>query len=280
MRQLLFAVAILGAGVAIGWMAAPPRRAAASEAEPTAQIAVVAPGAELDRLRAERGRLEAENDELAAQVTSLLDQQAQWLESVENAAPAENVALAPPAAETPPRGPWGDDEASRARREEFMLRNQERMQQFQDSLATQLTDPASIEAFNVLMEWQQYQRDLRGQLRDAQTDEERDAIQAKMDEARDTARGMVEQQQNAVLRGLAAANGIAGDKEQEAFVASMKQTLNNPFFSLEGLLIGGGPPGRGFSGGGGFPRGSGGGGRGRPSGQFRSGSTNGSRLPS
>ncbi len=260
---------MLGAGLAIGWLAGPARRGASEPESASASTTIVAPSAEIERLRTERDRLEAENDDLVAQLTSLLDQQAQWVESAvipEEPAP-QQAALAPQDPGERRRGPDWDSEEMRARREEFMRENAERMREFEERLAAQLTDPAAIERFNALMEWREYQQELAGEYRRAQTDAERESIRAKMDEVRQTSRQMVRDQQDKMLRDLAAANGISDPAKQAAFVSGMKQALDNPFFTMEGMFTGGGGPGRG-----GFP----GGGRrgGRPSGEFRSESQN------
>jgi hypothetical protein len=159
----------------------------------------------------------------------------------------------------------------RARREEFMHENARRMQEFEDRIAAQITDPAAIEAYNALMELRDYQNELRDQLRDAQTDAEREALRTKLDEARGDARQMVKDQQDAMLRSIAKANGITDPKKQTAFVSAMRETLGNPFFEMDQMLTGGSGPGRG-----GFPSGGGSrrGGGGRPPGQFQSGEQN------
>ncbi len=279
MRGIIFGIVLLSAGAAIGWIAAPVSRAPAPTAqEPVKSIEIVTGDADIARLDAERDRLEAENEELVGQVTQLLEQQAQWLEAAGIQGPSDaNAAIAPePGRDRERRGDDRDSPEARARREEFMRENARRMQEFEDRIAAQITDPAGIERYNALMELRDYQEQLRDEFRDAQTDEERDAVRGKMEDARRSGRQMVNEQQDTLLRGIASANGISDPQKQAAFVSAMRETLESPFFELEGMLVGGGGPGRG-----GFPFGGGGGGRrgggtdgGRPPGQFQSGERN------
>jgi hypothetical protein len=272
MRSVIAGAILLGVGAANGWAAAPPRRAAPiAPGEPARQVEIVAPIGEIDRLRAQLDRLEAENDDLVAQVTQLLDEQTPWMAAAGLAGEpaAESAALATGPAEDRPRRwpPDWDSEEMQARREEFVREYAQRMQEFEDRIAAQITDPAGIERYNALMGLRDYQNELRDQLRNAKSDEEREAIRARMDEARRSGQQMVNDQQDAMLRAMAGANGITDPAAQSEFVSSMRQTLENPFFSMEGMLAGGGPPGRGFPSGGGR-RG------GRPSGRFQAGAQN------
>lgn len=268
-RLAIFAVAFLGAGVAIGWIAAPSPHSATPEVEIGAAVPVTAPSVELEALKADRDRLEAENEDLVGQITLLLDQQAQWPDAASRSETTDQtVGLSQPQPTQDRERSRSDDnsEDEQQRREAYARENARRMQEFEDWIASQITDPKGIERYNDLMQWREYQDELRQQYRDADTDAERDAIRAKLDEGRRSARQLVEDQQDTILRGIASANGVTDTAKQTEFVAAMRQAMESPFFELESMLSGGGPS-RGFPFGGGR-------GGGRPPGQFQSGDGN------
>jgi hypothetical protein len=96
-------------------------------------------------------------------------------------------------------------------------------------------------------------------MRDAQTDEERDAIRDEMRTLGESTRQLVQEQQDFLMRDSLRQSGITDPKAQDAAMQSLRQTMEGPFFRGPLAWGAGGPGGPG---GGGFFGGGRGGGRG------------------
>jgi hypothetical protein len=138
---------------------------------------------------------------------------------------------------------WRQERAQRA--QEF----RERMQEFFDTQIQQAPDKPTQERLAAIREYSEYTMDLFRQMREAQTDEERDAIREELSTAGETARSLVREQQDYVLRQSLVSSGVTDRKSQDALISSMRQTMdNNPFFRMGGFggwggRGGDGPPG-------------------------------------
>lgn len=138
---------------------------------------------------------------------------------------------------------WRQERAQRA--QEF----RERMQEFFDNQIRQAPDKATQERLAAIREYSEYTMDLFRQMREAQTDEERDAIREELSSAGETARSLIREQQDYVLRQSLAASGVTDSKSQDALLSAVRQTMdNNPFFRMGGFggwggRGGDGPPG-------------------------------------
>lgn len=265
MRLAIVLTLVFGGGIAFGWFVAPTSSAPAT-VEPGARNR-----AEVERLSAQVAELQADRDRLTSESWDLTHQLSEVLDAQEASAATEAVQAADTGEEAQPDGQAGADDAERSGRRSRWSRSPspeqqqqwaERRQSFEDRLnqmltaqVAQMNDPAAGDRLDALMEWRDYQQDLRQQLRDAQTDEERNAVLAAMDEARQNARQLLLDQQNALLRDVATQSGIRGGKNQDQFVSALRQTLNSPFFQMDRMLVGGMPFGgrgqRGGRGGGG-----------------------------
>jgi len=158
------------------------------------------------------------------------------------------------------RGPWGrgDEELSEEQRAERQQRWQafrEQMQAQRESFfQTQLDASPSRESqdrVKAIWEYSDYMRELRDAMRQAETDEERQALRQSMEETGQIVRDLTRDQQDFMVRELAAQHGITSKGDQDAFVSAVRDLQSNPLF-------------QGYGGRGGRGRGPGSGGFGPP----------------
>lgn len=162
--------------------------------------------------------------------------------------------------------------------EEEQARREERRQQFREFrenarttaaeyLAEQTakaTDPADRERLAAISEYTDAMFESFDAMRNAETDEERDAIRQTMMENGAVYRDLMQEQQASMTQDLAAKYGVAAE-QQEQFLQELEGLRSNPLFRGSAMFggRGGGPGGGGFRGGPGRgPRGPGGGQRG------------------
>lgn len=107
------------------------------------------------------------------------------------------------------------------------------------------TDPAEKARLASISEYMQSLMEQRQLLRDAQSDEERQAIFETMRQNGDTLRSMVEEQQDQVLRDALARQGVSGRAQQDGIIGAYKEAQRGPFFSGPFTFFGGGWRGRG-----------------------------------
>jgi hypothetical protein len=258
------------AGLSAGWWLS---RAEATvnpgnlSAAPTKEMAeLVNLRSELTRLEEERALLAARNDALELEAETVRNERSLMDEVLQEAAHREEAPEPAQATTTPDPG-WrrGGARPTPEQMAEFRKNfedQQGRMRDRLDEQLAQMNDPNAIENFNALMEYRQEEQQLQRQMRDATTDAARAKIEAQLREARQSSRQLLNDQQDAMLRGLAASSGIKDAGAQQKFVEDLRTTLDNPFFQMEPMLVGG----SGGAGGRGGPRGFGGGGfgNGRP----------------
>lgn len=196
----------------------------------------------LEESRKQRSLLETENrslwDELAglkAMHAALLNEE--LIEALEierdpivETAGVEEELVAP----VPP-----ENEVRRRRAEEMRGQFQQQMRTALDERFAALEDPATLERLDALNEWRDYQSELRQEMRDAESEEERAAIVDELQNARLASQQIVDEEQDALLSGLAEQYGINDSDDQAAFIAALQETLDSPFFQLERMLVGG-----------------------------------------
>lgn len=134
----------------------------------------------------------------------------------------------------PPRPGRGESDEERAQRRQAWdaVRNQyeTQRQEMLDAAMQNAPDQAARDRIAAIEEYEAYLMELRESMRDAETDEERQALRDAMMENWQTLNDLQNEQQDAMLRDLAAKNGISDPKQQEAFVENYKQLEANPLF--------------------------------------------------
>jgi hypothetical protein len=141
------------------------------------------------------------------------------------------------------------------RRSEWRDRFQTGVAEFFDEQMARSNDPVEQERLLAMQEQAYYGMELMRAYREAETDEERDALREEMGAAFEDARSMVNEQQDAMLRESLEEQGITDKAQQDAIVESLKTSLDSPFFrippgGIPGIMGGpgrgrGGPPGGG-----------------------------------
>jgi len=165
---------------------------------------------------------------------------------------------------------WGGSPEERdARRQEFVTRMEDNLTNFFTGELEKSGTPAMQERLLALEEKTYEMFALRGQMREAETDEQREQLRQAYGEAMDSTRQLMAEQQQDMLNAIASQFGIAGASDQAAFQQAVRSAVSSPFFTdnpsallwNSGRSDDGGGPGR--FGGGGF----GGGFRGGPGGR-------------
>ncbi|MCC6795451.1 MAG: hypothetical protein IT366_10055 [Candidatus Hydrogenedentes bacterium] len=150
----------------------------------------------------------------------------------------------------------------REEREQRGAEMRDRMRQFMDEQIVNAPDKATQERLKTISANGEAMMDMFQQMRDAQTDEERDAIRDEMRTIGESTRALVTEQQDYLMRQSLSASGVTDPSAQDAAMQSLRQTMEGPFFRGPMAWGGGGPggPGGGFWGGGDRGRGPRGGG--------------------
>ena len=264
MRQIIVAIVVGAAGAAAGALgvytvkqaetealkaeaaeyAADARKLVeAAEAESQARIAALE-----EELEKTKARLYERDDALAALEDTATGAQ-QRLREMEQAALASmaeegeddtDVSEEEDAAEVDDgrRRGWGD--MTEEQRREMGQRFRSGANEFLEEEIAYAPDEVTQSRLIAMSDGMNRMFDLREQIRAAETDEARAALDEEMDLVRDSLDELRTEQQNDMLRNLAAANGIDNPKQVNRFMRDMKATLDSPFFRF-----GGGPPGRG-----------------------------------
>lgn len=244
----LVIVLVFAGGVALGWAVLPG--VPASEDEP--RVVTVRDTAKEEALEKKIALLEAYRDTLVSENQDMVGRIAALVRA---RADAEEGALEfgdPPQGEEEGEalepGPTPEQREARERRRQQAEQWRERFEgqargMWDERFAT-IDDPAALESLEALSEWRDYQQAMRRQLRELESEEDRNAVLAEMEEARWNAQQLVNDQQNSLLRAFAEEHGITGDTDQDQFIDQLRETLQNPFFEMERALVGGGLPGR------------------------------------
>lgn len=162
------------------------------------------------------------------------------------------------------RGRWGGDdtpEQREARRQEFVTRMQDNLTQFFTGELDKSGSPETQERLIALENQIHDMMNLRMQMRNAETDEERQALEQAFGETMTAARDTMKEQQREMVNSLATQFGINGKENRQAFQQALEAAVDSPFFSDNpaAIMFGGGGRSNGGRGpGGGGRRGGGG----------------------
>ena len=140
----------------------------------------------------------------------------------------------------------------RADREQRSADMRDRMRSFMDEQIQNAPDKASQDRLSTISANGEQMMELFQQMRDAQTDDERNAIRDQIRATGEATRPLVQEQQDSMMRQTLAQNGVSDPKAQDAAIQSLRQTMESPFFRGPFAFGGGGGPGGGPDGGGGF----------------------------
>ncbi|MBM3288849.1 MAG: hypothetical protein FJY92_01735 [Candidatus Hydrogenedentes bacterium] len=153
----------------------------------------------------------------------------------------------------------------REEREQRGAEMRDRLRSFIDEQIQNAPDKTTQDRLTSISANGEAMMDLFQQMREAQTDEERDAVRDELRTTGDATRQLVQEQQDYLMRESLRQSGVTDPKAQDAAMQSLRQTMEGPFFRGPLAWGGGGGPGGpgGFDGGGFF------GGRGRGPGSGR-----------
>ncbi|MBX7257445.1 MAG: hypothetical protein K1Y02_13865 [Candidatus Hydrogenedentes bacterium] len=282
-RNIVIVVVALSAGVAGGVVFAQTRLGGQLQSVAAERDTLASKQAALERqlsdlqmlqkgLENDKQRLQKQLESFANQPVEVAEPQEQPMAEVaevpaempEQPAPADNASMRDgrrdrrggPGEEATPE----EQEAWRQEREQRMTEFRDRMGQFFAGEMEKTNDPAVQQRLSQISEYSQYSMDLRRQMREAQTDEERQALSEQFEQVANTTRTLVKEQQDYLLRQSLASNGVTDAATQDAMINSYRTTMESPFFRMPmGGGPGGGPWGGGWGGRG--SRGGGGGGQ-------------------
>lgn len=148
------------------------------------------------------------------------------------------------------RNPWRDPE----RREEMRENFRQGVNEFLTDRIAQSRDATEQQRLAALAEYADYMFDLRGQIRDAETPEAREALEQEYENASSEARRVADDQQRGMIVRMAESYGISSPQQQEAFVQSVKEFMDDPLLRSTRFMTGsrggwgraGDGPGRGM----------------------------------
>jgi hypothetical protein len=135
-----------------------------------------------------------------------------------------------------------------ARRDEMVTTARERLNQFMADSIAKAGSPEEAQRLALLRDNLNAMQNLMEEYRQLETDEEREAYREAMQQNRENVQSLVREQQDDMIRGVAEQYGIDDPGKQDAFVAAMRDTQNDPLFRSPAMTMGGG--GRGGWGGG------------------------------
>jgi uncharacterized membrane protein YccC len=168
-----------------------------------------------------------------------------------------------PVAETgqPEEGP-GEAEGRAARFREFETQMRDRVKSALQQEYETASDADAQERIEILDDYVEQIAQLREEMRNAETDEERAVLRQAMRESFENMNEIVRTQQDSMLRSLAANSGVTDPGKQDAFIAGLRDLQTSPFFQADRMMGGGvrgpwRPESRMGGGGGGRPEGGG-----------------------
>jgi len=133
---------------------------------------------------------------------------------------------------------WTPEERA-ARFREFEQRVRERVNGVLQQEYAQAPDRATQDRIELLQAYMDQMAQLRGAMRDAETDQDREILRQSMRESYTNIRDLVQTQQDSMLRSFAAENGIKDSVKQDAFIANLRDLQRTPFFQAERMMGGG-----------------------------------------
>lgn len=131
----------------------------------------------------------------------------------------------------------------REEREQRGAEMRDRMRQYMDEQIQNAPDKATQERLSTIAANGEAMMDMFQQMRDAQSDEERDAIRDEMRTLGESTRALVTEQQDFLMRQSLSASGVTDPKAQDAAMQSLRQTMEGPMFRGPMAMGGGGGPG-------------------------------------
>lgn len=233
------------ASEALAFSAEECRQAQARLAEQTRQTEALR--TDLAELRAQAARFESSLASLSSPpATSSKVEEGSGPDTLDEPPPGEAEGPVPSSVTTPlPGRPRGDTRAADPGRDaggdgrgEQTARARERLDQlFADEVA-RTADPAAQTRLSALNDSLDAVMELRRQMAEARTTEEREALRQNMAEAWANAGALLRDQQDAMLRDLADQYGVPAARQAQ-FVESIRQTQASPFFRGGALSPGG-----------------------------------------
>ncbi|MDZ4861653.1 MAG: hypothetical protein SGI88_21990 [Candidatus Hydrogenedentes bacterium] len=118
----------------------------------------------------------------------------------------------------------------RQEREQRGAEMRQRMDEFMANEIQNAPDKATQDRLAAMNDYSQGMMDLFQQMRDAETDEERDAIRAQLQENGTAARELVREHQDQLMRQSLTQSGVTDASAQDAAMQSLRQTMEGPFF--------------------------------------------------
>ncbi len=132
------------------------------------------------------------------------------------------------------RGRWDMSEEERAERrvrwEEYREQRRVEREEFFEQAITEAPDGLAQERIAAIEEYAGYLRGFWGAMHEADGDEEREALHEELTEGLDSMRELVAEQQDYMLRDMAARQGITDEAKQDAFVEAFREIETSPFF--------------------------------------------------
>jgi hypothetical protein len=151
----------------------------------------------------------------------------------------------PPKEGTPEYAEWQERrERWQQEREERSREFRSRMDGFFDEAMQKTTDPVAQNRIAAINDYTNYTMDLFREMRNAETDEERDQIRQDLSITFEETRSLVRDQQDYLISETLKENGVSDPQKQQALVSAVRETMEDPFFRMGGR--GGGPPGGGW----------------------------------
>lgn len=213
-------------------------------------------------------KLTEENADLAARIETLSEEVAKAAALAELDSFAEDdaevdedpaAALGPDAEDEDRRrrGPWNGEPPTPEQQEEFMNRMRGRMVDMWTE-EWENASPESKERITAISDYQQELMDGRLAMREAETDADREAIRASLEETEALLRETVSAEQRARIQELTTAYDLNTPEGIDAFISDTRQLMRSPIFNVGGDWGRGSRGGQrgGFGGfGGGDPRG-------------------------
>lgn len=141
-----------------------------------------------------------------------------------------------------------------ARRRQFASQMRTRMLDYLNSRYEMSDDPAEQERLAALSQYVDYFSDMRTRRRQAETDEEREALRGELFENIEQMHTLIDEQRRHILSDAFEAQGIGSERRQQALAEAVLESMQDPFFRFGGPGGGGGPRGWGGRRGGGGER--------------------------
>jgi hypothetical protein len=114
-----------------------------------------------------------------------------------------------------------------------------------DEAIAKSSDSAEQQRLAALADTSATMMELFGQMREAQTDEERDALRAAIGETHQSQRALLDEQRDYKTRKILGEYGVSSNQKQNEFMSALEQLRSDPVLSSPMLGGWGGGPGRG-----------------------------------